>query len=209
MDGHWHHFCIIWSSIEGRFWYYLDRHLISTGSKFQKGYEIPPGGSMILRQEQDSIGGDFDEAEAFVGRMACFALWTRSLCPGEVSGLASGKRVPRGAVLSLDDVNHDVWLCSAHYLCVSGALHVKARQNKPEKKTLVSHIIFVIAFILIKVCVYIVNIYTYIHTYIYIYIYIYKHRCSHTHAHTHNQNIVFVSFLWILHYCSLYNYGLL
>ncbi|KAL0197901.1 hypothetical protein M9458_006441, partial [Cirrhinus mrigala] len=56
------------------FWYYLDRHLISTGSKFQKGYEIPPGGSMVLGQEQDSIGGDFDEAEAFVGRLAGFVL---------------------------------------------------------------------------------------------------------------------------------------
>ncbi|KAI2666350.1 Pentraxin-4 [Labeo rohita] len=88
-----------------RFWYYLDRHLISTGSKFQKGYEIPPGGSMVLGQEQDSIGGDFDEAEAFVGRLAGFALWTRSLSPGEVSGLASGKGVPRGAVLSLVDVD--------------------------------------------------------------------------------------------------------
>ncbi|RXN26643.1 pentraxin-4 [Labeo rohita] len=105
LDGHWHHLCIIWSSIEGRFWYYLDRHLISTGSKFQKGYEIPPGGSMVLGQEQDSIGGDFDEAEAFVGRLAGFALWTRSLSPGEVSGLASGKGVPRGAVLSLVDVD--------------------------------------------------------------------------------------------------------
>uniref|UniRef100_A0A8C2DQN9 Pentraxin 4, long n=1 Tax=Cyprinus carpio TaxID=7962 RepID=A0A8C2DQN9_CYPCA len=105
LDGHWHHLCIIWSSIEGRFLYYLDGHLISTGSKFQKGYEIPPGGSMILGQEQDSIGGDFDEAEAFVGRLAGFALWTRILSPGEVSGLASGKGVPRGAVLSLDDVD--------------------------------------------------------------------------------------------------------
>uniref|UniRef100_A0A8C1U1V6 Pentraxin 4, long n=1 Tax=Cyprinus carpio TaxID=7962 RepID=A0A8C1U1V6_CYPCA len=105
LDGHWHHLCIIWSSIEGRFWYYLDGHLISTGSKFQKGYEIPPGGSMILGQEQDSIEGDFDEAEAFVGRLAGFALWTRILSPGEVSGLASGKGVPRGAVLSLDDVD--------------------------------------------------------------------------------------------------------
>ncbi|XP_073689290.1 pentraxin-4 [Garra rufa] len=105
LDGHWHHLCIIWSSIEGRFWYYLDGHLVSTGSKFQKGYEIPPGGFMVLGQEQDSIGGDFDEAEAFVGRLAGFALWTRSLSSGEVSGLASGKGVPRGAVLSLDDVD--------------------------------------------------------------------------------------------------------
>lgn len=105
LDGEWHHLCIIWSSIEGRFWHYLDRHLISNGSKFQKGFEIPPGGFVVLGQEQDSLGGDFDVAEAFVGRLAGFALWTRTLSPVEVSGLADGKGVPRGAVLSLDDVD--------------------------------------------------------------------------------------------------------
>ncbi|XP_056307067.1 pentraxin-4 [Danio aesculapii] len=105
LDGEWHHLCITWSSIEGRFWYYLDRHLISNGSKFQKGFEIPPGGFVVLGQEQDSVGGDFDEAEAFVGRLAGFALWTRTLSPVEVSGLADGKGVPRGTVLSLDDVD--------------------------------------------------------------------------------------------------------
>ncbi|XP_067285022.1 pentraxin-4 [Pseudorasbora parva] len=105
LEGHWHHLCLIWSSIEGRFWYYLDSHLVSTGSKFQKGYEIPPVGSLILGQEQDSVGGDFDEAEAFVGRLAGFVLWARTLSPGEVSGLAAGKGVPRGAVLTMDDVD--------------------------------------------------------------------------------------------------------
>ncbi|KAG9263859.1 pentraxin-4 [Astyanax mexicanus] len=105
LDGQWHHICVVWSSIEGRFWHYMDRRLISTGSRFQKGYEIPPGGSFILGQEQDTLGGGFDQAEAFVGRLAGFALWTRALSPAEVSGLASGRGMPRGAVLTLDDVN--------------------------------------------------------------------------------------------------------
>lgn len=104
LDGQWHHLCVVWSSIEGQFWQYTDQRLISTGSRFQKGYEIPPGGSMILGQEQDTVGGGFDQAEAFVGRLAGFALWTRVLSPAEVSGLATGKGVPRGAVLTLDDV---------------------------------------------------------------------------------------------------------
>ncbi|XP_072550137.1 pentraxin-4 [Salminus brasiliensis] len=105
LDGQWHHMCVVWSSIEGRFWHYTDQRLISTGSRFQKGYEIPPGGSFILGQEQDTVGGGFDQAEAFVGRLAGFALWTRVLTPGEVSGLASGRGMPRGAVLTMDDVD--------------------------------------------------------------------------------------------------------
>ncbi|KAL4659086.1 pentraxin-4 [Arapaima gigas] len=105
LDGHWHHFCVIWSSIEGRFWQYVDRRLTSTGSKFQKGYEISAGGSLVLGQEQDSVGGSFDEAEAFVGRVAGFAVWDRALNPGEVLGIATGRGLPRGSVLTMDDVD--------------------------------------------------------------------------------------------------------
>ncbi|MBN3303919.1 PTX4 protein, partial [Amia calva] len=104
LDGKWHHLCIIWSSIEGKFWHYTDRRLTSTGSKFQKGYEVPSGGSFIMGQEQDSLGGGFDVAEAFVGQVAGFAVWNRALAPGEVSGIAMGKGLPRGTILTMDDI---------------------------------------------------------------------------------------------------------
>lgn len=103
IDGEWHHTCFIWSSIQGRYWFYVDRRLTSTGSKFQKGYEIPPGGSLVLGQEQDTLGGGFDSSEAFVGSLAGFAMWNRALSPGEVSGIATGKGLPRGTILTLED----------------------------------------------------------------------------------------------------------
>ncbi|XP_035253354.1 pentraxin-4-like [Anguilla anguilla] len=113
LDGNWHHLCVVWSSIEGRFWHYTDRRLTSTGSRFRKGYEIPAGGAVVLGQEQDAVGGGFDEAEAFVGSLAGFAAWDRALSPGEVSEVATGRGLPRGAVLTLDDIrqpNGDVRL---------------------------------------------------------------------------------------------------
>ncbi|XP_072272872.1 pentraxin-4 [Pyxicephalus adspersus] len=103
IDGKWHHTCFIWSSIQGKYWFYVDRRLTSTGSRFQKGYEIPPGGSLVLGQEQDTLGGGFDSSEAFVGRLAGFAIWNRALSPGEVSGIATGKGLPRGTILTLAD----------------------------------------------------------------------------------------------------------
>ncbi|CAH2307794.1 H(+) Cl(-) exchange transporter 7 [Pelobates cultripes] len=105
IDGSWHHTCFIWSSIQGRYWFYVDRRLASTGSRFQKGYEIPPGGSLILGQEQDTMGGGFDSSEAFVGHLAGFAMWNRALSPGEVSGIATGKGLPRGTILTLSDAS--------------------------------------------------------------------------------------------------------
>uniref|UniRef100_A0A8C0IVK4 Pentraxin 4 n=1 Tax=Chelonoidis abingdonii TaxID=106734 RepID=A0A8C0IVK4_CHEAB len=105
LDGRWHHMCVIWSSIQGKYWFYVDRRLASTGSKFQEGYEIPPDGSLVLGQEQDVVGGGFDPSEAFVGRLAGLAIWNRTLMPGEVSSIAIGKGLPRGTILKLADVS--------------------------------------------------------------------------------------------------------
>uniref|UniRef100_A0A668T3J5 Pentraxin (PTX) domain-containing protein n=1 Tax=Oreochromis aureus TaxID=47969 RepID=A0A668T3J5_OREAU len=104
LDAHWHHVCVLWSSIHGRFWHYNDHLLASSGSDFRKGWEIPGGGSVVLGQEQDSVGGGFDPAEGFAGQMAGFRLWNRVLSPLEVEGVAAGRGVPRGVVLGMEDI---------------------------------------------------------------------------------------------------------
>ncbi|XP_042636714.1 pentraxin-4 [Orycteropus afer afer] len=101
LDGQWHHICVIWTSTQGRHWLYVDRRLVAAGSRFREGYEIPPGGSLVLGQEQDTVGGGFDSAEAFVGSMAGLAIWGRALAPGEISSLATGKAVPADTLLTL------------------------------------------------------------------------------------------------------------
>ncbi|XP_004596866.2 pentraxin-4 [Ochotona princeps] len=100
LDGQWHHVCVIWTSIQGRYWLRVDRRLVATGSHFREGYEIPPGGALVLGQEQDRVGGGFDSSEAFVGSMAGMAIWDRVLTPGEVTSLALGNK-PVGAILTL------------------------------------------------------------------------------------------------------------
>lgn len=59
---------------------------------------------MVLGQEQDSVGGGFDPAEGFAGRMAGFRVWNRVLSPSEVEGVAEGRGVPRGVVLSMEEI---------------------------------------------------------------------------------------------------------
>ncbi|XP_007499395.2 pentraxin-4 [Monodelphis domestica] len=101
LDARWHHMCVIWSSDQGKYWFYVDRRLVATGSRFREGYEIPPGGTLVLGQEQDTVGGGFDSSEAFVGSLAGLALWDRVLSPGEVSSIATGKMLPTGILLTL------------------------------------------------------------------------------------------------------------
>lgn len=104
LDARWHHLCIVWSSIQGRFWHYIDQRLTSSGSNFRKGWEIPGGGSVVLGQEQDTVGGGFDPAEGFSGQVAGFRVWNRVLSPSEVEGVAQGRGVPRGVVLDMEDI---------------------------------------------------------------------------------------------------------
>ncbi|XP_069557560.1 uncharacterized protein ptx4 [Brachyistius frenatus] len=104
LDTHWHHLCVLWSSIQGRFWHYNDRRLSLSGSNFRKGWEIPGGGSVVLGQEQDSVGGGFDPAQGFAGQIAGFRVWNRVLSPSEVEGVAEGRGVPRGVVLGMEDI---------------------------------------------------------------------------------------------------------
>ncbi|KAA8584882.1 hypothetical protein FQN60_003576 [Etheostoma spectabile] len=104
LDNRWHHVCVLWSSIQGHFWHYSDHRLTSSGSNFRKGWEIPGGGSVILGQEQDTVGGGFDPAEGFAGQMAGFRVWSRVLSPSEVEGVAEGRGVPRGVVLGMEDI---------------------------------------------------------------------------------------------------------
>uniref|UniRef100_A0A8C5YB02 Pentraxin 4 n=1 Tax=Microcebus murinus TaxID=30608 RepID=A0A8C5YB02_MICMU len=101
LDGRWHHVCVLWTSVQGRYWLHVDRRLVAAGSHFREGYEIPPGGSLVLGQEQDSVGGGFDSSEAFVGSVSGVAIWDRALVPGEVASLAAGRELPTGAILTL------------------------------------------------------------------------------------------------------------
>uniref|UniRef100_UPI0037E82F7F pentraxin-4 n=1 Tax=Semicossyphus pulcher TaxID=241346 RepID=UPI0037E82F7F len=104
LDAQWHHLCVLWSSIQGRFWHYSDRRLTSSGSNFRKDWEVPGGGSVVLGQEQDTVGGGFDPAEGFTGQVAGFRMWNRVLSPSEVEGIAEGRGVPRGVVLGMEDI---------------------------------------------------------------------------------------------------------
>ncbi|XP_026340823.2 pentraxin-4 [Ursus arctos] len=103
LDGRWHHVRVIWMSTLGRYWLHMDRGLVATSSRFREGYKIPVGGSLVLGQGQDSMGGGFDSSEAFVGSMAGLAIRDRALVPGEVAKLATGREVLGGAILTLDD----------------------------------------------------------------------------------------------------------
>uniref|UniRef100_A0A8C9FA98 Pentraxin (PTX) domain-containing protein n=1 Tax=Pavo cristatus TaxID=9049 RepID=A0A8C9FA98_PAVCR len=82
----------------GQYRFYVDRRLLTAGSGFQQGYDVPAGGSLALGGQQQSGG-----FEPFLGKLAGLALWSRALLPGEVASMATGQGLPHGPPLMLAD----------------------------------------------------------------------------------------------------------
>ena len=68
-DGLWHHFCFTWESAAGSRYIYKDGSLEKTGYGLNKGHVIRAGGTLVLGQDQDSLGGSFDASQSFVWLM--------------------------------------------------------------------------------------------------------------------------------------------
>ena len=81
-DGKWHQICATWSNDNGAWKFCKDGVLGKSGTNLVKGHTIQPGGSLILGQEQDTVGGTFDKTQSFVGRLAFVNVWSYTL-PGD------------------------------------------------------------------------------------------------------------------------------
>jgi len=82
LDGTWHHIAVTWQSSDGETKVYADgvpsTHTEATGTS------IAGAGSLVLGQEQDSVGGGFSGAEAFEGLLDDVRIYDRVLTELEV-----------------------------------------------------------------------------------------------------------------------------
>ncbi|XP_053687129.1 sushi, von Willebrand factor type A, EGF and pentraxin domain-containing protein 1-like [Sabethes cyaneus] len=86
-DGMWHFICLTWTNQRGIYEIFLDGELQTTGYDLSSGKTIEANGLFVVGQEQDSLGGDFSESEAFVGKLAYLDVWSRALSGYEVKEL--------------------------------------------------------------------------------------------------------------------------
>ncbi|XP_053225352.1 serum amyloid P-component-like [Podarcis raffonei] len=85
----WEHICMSWESATGLVEFWLDgQPLPRMGMK--KGYSIGTGGSLLLAQDQDSVGGGFDINQSFTGELTDVYMWDRVLTPDEVLLIRNG-----------------------------------------------------------------------------------------------------------------------
>ncbi|NXL96296.1 PTX3 protein, partial [Alectura lathami] len=83
----WIHLCGSWSSDNGTASLWADGELAATAAGVADAHVVPDGGILQIGQEKNGccVGGGFDEALAFSGKLTGFNLWDRVLSAAEIA----------------------------------------------------------------------------------------------------------------------------
>ncbi|NXN39405.1 PTX3 protein, partial [Rhinoptilus africanus] len=87
VPGKWIHLCGAWSSENGSASLWVKGELTATALDIADAHTIPDGGILQIGQEKNGccIGGGFDEALAFSGKLTGFNMWDRVLSAKEIA----------------------------------------------------------------------------------------------------------------------------
>jgi len=97
------HLCFTWSSQTGVAALYVNGRS-SVAKIYKRGHVVQGGGRVVLGQDPDSLLGDYNEKQSFVGQISEVNLWDYVLLPRIIQDLVSGRRVPLPNVLDWETV---------------------------------------------------------------------------------------------------------
>lgn len=101
-DGRWHHVCATWEQRGGRWALFADGRRRAGARGLGAGHPVPPGGILVLGQDQDSLGGGFSARDAFSGNLTDFHLWARALSPAQLHRARACAPPPGGLLFRWD-----------------------------------------------------------------------------------------------------------
>ncbi|KAM5298521.1 LOW QUALITY PROTEIN: adhesion G protein-coupled receptor D2 [Ctenodactylus gundi] len=101
-DGRWHHVCATWEQRGGRWALFADGRRRAEAQGLGTGQPVPPGGILVLGQDQDAPGGGFSARDAFSGNLTDFHLWDRALSPTQVTRARACAPPPGGLLFRWD-----------------------------------------------------------------------------------------------------------
>lgn len=99
-DGEWHHLAVIRNQALGQTWAYLDGSVVG-GYGVQGFLQNLDVDFLTVGQDQDTVGGGFQSAEAFSGMLDEVRLYTRVLTSSEIAELAGADAQPPPAPTGL------------------------------------------------------------------------------------------------------------
>ena len=77
-DDLWHHMCVSWENVQGRWDVIVDGALRAYGSEWRKSLSVKPG-KLVVGQNQEDYGGGFLISESFTGKIASFNMWNTKI----------------------------------------------------------------------------------------------------------------------------------
>ena len=86
-DGKWHNFVVTWKSVSGRYNIFLDGVKKASGI-IATGRTIQGNGKIALGNDQDSYGGGWVAADAFVGKISRVNIWNMVFSSNTVKKLS-------------------------------------------------------------------------------------------------------------------------
>lgn len=92
-DGAWHHLSLTWRRSDGQFRFFRDGVLVKEGVLSQ-GLSLRTTGVLVLGQEQDSLGGGFEEYQSFIGVLDDVVILGRALSTNEANELYLSRDFP-------------------------------------------------------------------------------------------------------------------
>ncbi len=112
-ENQWHHFCITLENTEDDWQFYKDGKLADTGTGKMINHTIPSGGTVVIGQNQTSMGGGFDYDTAFgPGEVTEVNLWGTVLSASDIAAQHANCTMARGQAHSWaqlkDGVHGDV-----------------------------------------------------------------------------------------------------
>ena len=78
-DGKWHAICCVWLSHNGQYRIYKDANVVVEENGYCQGQTILAGGTWVVGQDQDSVGGRFDANQMLLGEIADVNMWDKEL----------------------------------------------------------------------------------------------------------------------------------
>ena len=102
-DGTWRHVAVTWHNGNGRKRVFVDgeEKLRDDGNT---GERIPANGTLVLGQDQDSVGGGFQANESFAGELANVNVWNYRLGGEELTHVATYCGCGQGDVVAWSDL---------------------------------------------------------------------------------------------------------
>ncbi|HRF02664.1 MAG TPA: VCBS domain-containing protein, partial [Pirellulaceae bacterium] len=86
-DGRPHEIMVTRAAATGSIAIYIDGALVDSRTSFKTNVSLISGGTLVIGQEQDSVGGSFTTSETFSGKIHDLAIFSKSLSSTEVTNI--------------------------------------------------------------------------------------------------------------------------